>query len=78
VHTTKSIDTYLKTDPISRICISHYGYSELTVLLSHNLETGEMRPLPLLTLTTDDETSIMQQTSPLKLAGTSSSLDQEI
>ena len=28
---TTSIDTYLKTDPIRRICISHYEYYELTV-----------------------------------------------
>ena len=28
---TTSIDTYLKTDPIRRICISHHEYSELTV-----------------------------------------------
>jgi hypothetical protein len=39
--------------------------------------SAQMRPLPLLTLTTDDETSIMQQTSPRRSAGTSSSLDQE-
>jgi hypothetical protein len=28
---TNCIDTYLKTDPTRRICISHYKYSELTV-----------------------------------------------
>jgi hypothetical protein len=31
IRQTLDIDTYLKTDPARRICISHYGYSELTV-----------------------------------------------
>jgi hypothetical protein len=29
--TTNSIDTYIKTDPTRRICISHYEYFEPTV-----------------------------------------------
>jgi hypothetical protein len=28
---TNSIDTYLRTDPTRRICISHYECSELTI-----------------------------------------------
>ena len=28
---TNSIDTYIKTDPTRRICISHYEYYELTI-----------------------------------------------
>ena len=35
---TNSIDTYIKTDPTRRICISHYEYSELITVHKGNAQ----------------------------------------